>query len=352
MLCLPTPLSSSAAASSGPPSPRATAAAATAVRHTQPLAVEQFACLLNTGDMVFFCGHSLLARIIELFGRTQFSHVCMADVAGVDMYGAPESQLLGAELPNYYLWESVYHEDACRCELAKRSKSGVRLVNFFARMETFFDELKSNTATVALVKLELFHGEEQYRQISDRLHAFQPLVHARPYELDLTALVQSQYSRLFGQAPREDATVFCSELMALSYQAMGLWPVDYNPNVSLHALSYDSPTLPFLHARLVPRIDYYTVVRTPYSIGRAIHSQYEPEPMPLPEPANNNNNDDADREAATVPLEQPIAFTGSYGSSGSSGSSVPFFHLFTAAATTAPHSLPPSQRRMVKLHLQ
>lgn len=256
----------------------------------RPISVAELSTHLEAGDLLFMCGNTLVAWLIEKFGRTRFSHVCMVDTTDVfnDFTGAFERR-------EHYLWESVYHADQCRCVIQRRVTNGVRLTQYEDRMMALFNEYASNVSTVcvAVVKLEncsippsdpsYAAFQAQWRQeMARRMHEFQIKFSGRPYQVDVAALLQSRYRWLFGRAPREDASVFCTELVMLTYKAMGLLPDNVDTNVSLTALSYDSHRLHMLDGvRLAPRIDYYNVMR-PAHIAHAYHQPPSQPPLPPP----------------------------------------------------------------------
>ncbi|WP_343561584.1 hypothetical protein [Kiloniella sp. b19] len=153
---------------------------------------------LKTGDIVLFAGESLFSKAIRFVTRSQWSHVGM--VIKIERWNLA------------LLWESTTPSDAKDIE-GGTVTNGVQLVALSSRVQSY-------KGKIAIRQLNKSISDEQI----DRLAAFRESVKGRKFEKDALELVRAAMDNTFlGDEEGEDlSSFFCSELIAESYQAMGL----------------------------------------------------------------------------------------------------------------------------------
>jgi hypothetical protein len=159
---------------------------------------------LLTGTIVLFSGKGFVSRWIKRFSRSKWSHVGMivrGEIRDVDSWG--EDLLL--------LWESTTLSTVTDTLTGTR-REGVQLVQFSERLREY-------PGRVAIRRLErpLDNGALlRFARLRKKLAR-------RPYERSIWELLGAA----MGWNRREDLrSVFCSELVAESYQALGLFGPD------------------------------------------------------------------------------------------------------------------------------
>jgi hypothetical protein len=159
---------------------------------------------INTGDIILFSGKSRVSSIIKLFSRSPWSHVGMAVRMASDQDVASDLVLL---------WESTMLSDIPDFDTHNAVK-GVRLV-------VLSETVKKYGGTIALRHLQTDRTPEMLQ----KLWKFRDEARGRPYEENTLELIKSAYDGLGGENSCEDlSSLFCSELVAATYQAMGLLP--------------------------------------------------------------------------------------------------------------------------------
>jgi len=108
------------------------------------------------------------------------------------------------------LWESTGLCDIKDLESGKARK-GVQLVPLSERIKKYQGE-------VSIRHLKVQRTPDMLQKLSD----FRESVKGRPYEKDKIELLKAAYEGPFGQNVEDLSTLFCSELIAESYQQMGL----------------------------------------------------------------------------------------------------------------------------------
>jgi hypothetical protein len=155
---------------------------------------------LKTGDLVLFSGASFFSRVIRWAIGGKWSHVGVI--------------VLSPQLPGrVLLWESTTLADLPDAETG-RAQAGVQLVFLSERLATYAGEFKLRQLDKP-VTLEM---EEAFAKRRAALRG-------RPYEQDKLELLEAAVDSWF-RALKEARlnSVFCSELVAEAYQAMGLLP--------------------------------------------------------------------------------------------------------------------------------
>ncbi|MEM8782439.1 MAG: hypothetical protein AAGE65_06225 [Planctomycetota bacterium] len=154
---------------------------------------------LKSGDLVLFSGTAPVSRLIQLFTAGPWSHVGVI----VRLKEFDDAVML---------WESTTLTDVPDGEFGRPIR-GVQLVPLSLRLSNY-------------------DGDVAIRQLarpitSGQRHALAALRHRlarRPYEREKLQLLRAALDGL-GKPNREDlSSVFCSELVAEAYQAMGLLP--------------------------------------------------------------------------------------------------------------------------------
>lgn len=154
---------------------------------------------LDTGDLVLFGGKSPLCRRIQRLTRSRWSHVGML----------VRVEVLDAVL----LWEANAGADMTDLDTGHQA-GGVRLISFSDWIRRYGEEIVVRRLVV-----------ERTPAMLSALAAFRTEMRGRPYEERRGELVRSVYDGPFGTNQKEDlSSVFCSELVAATYQRMGLLP--------------------------------------------------------------------------------------------------------------------------------
>ena len=155
---------------------------------------------LKTGDMVLFGGRGAISRGIKRFTRSKWSHIGMV--------------LFVEEWDMVCLWESTTLSTIPDLLTGTR-RAGVQLVPLSQRMEEYDGEIAFRLV-----------GRPPRDQELDGFLAFRKMVSRRGYEKSYIELL----GVAFGWNKRENlSTVFCSELVAESYQSLG-WLSDARPS--------------------------------------------------------------------------------------------------------------------------
>ncbi len=170
---------------------------------------EQIRPDLATGDLVLFSGKGGFSAGIKWFTRSRWSHVGMI--------------LVIPEWDTVLLWESTTLSSLKDVE-SNTARRGVQLVSFSDRLRNYGGE-------VAVRRLRIDRTDRMQQALS----SFRNEVRDRPYEEDTVELIKAAYDGPFGDNTEDLSSLFCSELVAESYQRMGLLPNDppsneYVPN--------------------------------------------------------------------------------------------------------------------------
>ncbi|MEM7576402.1 MAG: hypothetical protein AAF328_02910 [Planctomycetota bacterium] len=152
---------------------------------------------LKTGDLVLFSGRAPVSRLIQLFTAGPWSHVGMV----VRLSEFDDAVML---------WESTTLTTLPDVERGRPIR-GVQLVPLSQRLAHY-----EGSAAVRHLHRPVTFGQR------DALASLRHRLARRPYERRELELLRSALD-LVGTPNREDlSSVFCSELVAEAYQAMGL----------------------------------------------------------------------------------------------------------------------------------
>ncbi|HEX8691244.1 MAG TPA: hypothetical protein VF746_02290 [Longimicrobium sp.] len=154
---------------------------------------------LKTGDLLLFSGTSAISTTIKFCSGGRWSHVGMV------------VRLPGRDEP--FLWESTTLVDVPDAETGL-ARPGVQLVTVAERVATYRGEIMLRPLDRPLTPPMLARLEEVRHRFAET-----------EFERSRLQQLRAAYDGPGGASPGEDlSSVFCSELVAEAYQAMGLLP--------------------------------------------------------------------------------------------------------------------------------
>lgn len=153
--------------------------------------------VLLTGDLVLFSGEGHISTGIKLFTRSRWSHVGMV--------------VRSDDLDSVLLWESTTLSDVLDVDTALATR-GVQLVLLSQRLASY-------RGTIGIRRLQMRRSKAQL----ETLGALRRSLAGRPYEQQWRDLLCADF-RFLGRAAPDFSSFFCSELVALAYQELGLLP--------------------------------------------------------------------------------------------------------------------------------
>ncbi|MBK1667966.1 hypothetical protein CKO28_07945 [Rhodovibrio sodomensis] len=157
---------------------------------------------LKTGDIILMSGESIFSWTIRRFTGSTWSHVGMV--------------VRSEELDAVLLWESTTtgHPEDAATPKGREPKPGVQLPPLSKRVRDYDGKVAVRQLNRALTKKEVAS-----------LTAFRHEVKDRDYDYDALELLRSAMDEGLFWRNREDLqSFFCSELIAESYQRVGLLP--------------------------------------------------------------------------------------------------------------------------------
>ncbi len=183
---------------------------------------------LKTGDIVLFAGKSGTAESIKWVTLSRWSHVGLV-----------------LRLPQYEypcLWEATT-DATIACLDTGLCRAGVQLVSLEAR-------LREHDGDVACRRLDQVLDGEALEQLA----ALRQRMRGRAYESDVFELMGAAYDGPFGEQAENLAELFCSELVAAAYQALGLIGRDGKASNEYVPADFSErwERLPWLRGRLGP----------------------------------------------------------------------------------------------------
>lgn len=184
---------------------------------------------LKTGDIVLFSGTCLVSRIVRGFTRSKWSHIGMV--------------IIDPSHPIPLIYESS-HGTALNCRDIECQTAGVQLLFLRDRIATF----KGDMVVRRLQDCVLSRGD------LSALSCLRKVMVGTPFEESVWQMMASDIkTRLIPR--REDlSSVFCSELTALCYRAMGLLGQVPPSNMYSPADFSAGRNLPLLRGSLGPQI--------------------------------------------------------------------------------------------------
>ncbi len=154
---------------------------------------------MRTGDLVLFSGSCNVGKLIKLVQRNIWSHVGMIVIDR--NYDFP------------CLYESTHSDKIVDLD-TKKITQGVQMVSFEDKVKFYPGSIGYRRLT-NIADHELNH--DSFAQLKNSLQG-------KAFENSIWQIIKSKYDGPLG-ANREDLTsLFCSELIAASYQALGLLP--------------------------------------------------------------------------------------------------------------------------------
>ncbi len=153
---------------------------------------------MQTGDLILFSGKSRTSAGIKWFTDSRWSHVGM--VVRLEDWDI------------VLLWESTTLTDL-RDVITGKARRGVQLVCLSDRIAGYDGE-------VSIRHLQV----ERTPSMQSALVALRDDLKGRPYEADKVELLKASYDGPLGENREDLSSLFCSELIAETYQRMGLLP--------------------------------------------------------------------------------------------------------------------------------
>jgi len=154
---------------------------------------------MRTGDLVLFSGSCNVGKLIKFVQRNIWSHVGMIVID--ENYDFP------------CLYEST-HSDKILDLDTNRITQGVQMVSFVDKVNLYPGSIGYRRLT-NIADQDLNH--KSFAQLKNSLQG-------KAFENNIWQIIKAKYDGPLG-ANREDLTsLFCSELIAASYQALGLLP--------------------------------------------------------------------------------------------------------------------------------
>lgn len=185
---------------------------------------------VQTGDILLFSGKSGSSESIKWVTLSPWSHVGL--VLRLPQYGFP------------CLYEATTTATLADLDTG-RVRSGVQLVPLAARVAEYDGD----------VALRRLHGVQLDPPRLDALHALRRRLAGREYEQDKIELMAAAYDGPFGEQREDLRELFCSELAAASYQALGLLGPHKPSNEYVPAdFSEEWERLPWIEGRLGPEV--------------------------------------------------------------------------------------------------
>ena len=150
---------------------------------------------LNTGDLLLFSGHSGTSESIKWMTISNFSHVGVVLREGAHLH----------------LWESTTLDDI-RDRATNTFHQGVQLVPLAERVSSYEGEIAARR----------LQGVTLSRDYLNRFAALRDELKGRPYETSTVEALKAAHDGPFGENQRNVTSLFCSELAAETYQALGV----------------------------------------------------------------------------------------------------------------------------------
>jgi len=196
----------------------------------QTTSFEEIKSDLKTGDIVLMHGLQSSSRVIQIVEGSPWSHVALivlAEDLGIDNGN-----------DNVLLWESD-SESPVEDVIIKKAKSGPMLVSLSERLKYNFTHKEHSR--LAIRHLHVDRKQEMF----DNLKSIIPEVHDAIFPDVYHEMLNPAKGRIFNEKTSLD-TIFCSELVALTYIRMGLltslhpvnsyFPLDFSEKLSMGLL--------------------------------------------------------------------------------------------------------------------
>jgi hypothetical protein len=154
---------------------------------------------LKTGDLLLFSGKGAVSGLIKRFTASKWSHVALV--------------LRVPQFDSVFCWESTTLSNVPDVESGVCRK-GVQLVGLRERLETY-----QGDSVVYRPLLGVLLNDQHLKTLA----AFRSEVAGRPYEQSELELLRAAWDGVGGANKTADlSSLFCSELVAETYQRLGL----------------------------------------------------------------------------------------------------------------------------------
>lgn len=176
---------------------------------------------LETGDIVLFSGHGAESYIIRGFGLSAWSHIGLVIKSEVKTLNENQAEEL-------FLWHSPSNPLPVKDQLSDTFKSGPQLNSLVEVVNRYIGD-------VAIRKLRVTRTFENLCNLSNqdscgqRLMSHLKLHNRKEYEKSIVKLfMAAEDDLIFGFSDEDLTSIFCSELVAVTYKYLGLIPNDMN----------------------------------------------------------------------------------------------------------------------------
>jgi hypothetical protein len=175
---------------------------------------DEIAPLLKTGDIVLYEGNSSFQKVIDVITGSPYNHMSMVVLSKDIGLKEPTDEIL--------LWESTPYAITVDKELDK-PKAGPTLVSMKTRLEQEIDKDMFSVFVIRRLSGQLTAAN--LAALSNAIQAAYP----DKFPTDFWFFVKGILGRLFNvEVPQ--ATYFCSELIAYTYQKMGILSNTHPPD--------------------------------------------------------------------------------------------------------------------------
>jgi hypothetical protein len=154
---------------------------------------------MRTGDLVLFSGSCNVGKLIKLVQRNVWSHVGMVVIDS--NYDFP------------CLYESTHSDKIIDLD-TKQITQGVQMVSFEEKVKLYPGSIGYRRLT-NIADHELHH---------DSFVKLKTSLQGKAFENSIWQIVKAKYDGPLGANKEDLSSLFCSELIAASYQALGLLP--------------------------------------------------------------------------------------------------------------------------------
>lgn len=170
--------------------------------------------ILDTGDILLFKGTSIFGRILELFGKSRYSHV------GIVL---KNPKFLNDTLEDgLYIFESSYNNTPDSED--HMYKLGVQI----HKLEDVLNEYKEYKEYVYIRKLNCVRDDLFYKKLND-IHKE---VHNKPYDINICDWITAKYNldKKVAPNPKYMSTkdFWCSALVCFIFKELGFIKDDIN----------------------------------------------------------------------------------------------------------------------------
>jgi hypothetical protein len=175
---------------------------------------KELAPLLKTGDIVLFHGDSNFQEVIDVLTGSPYNHMAMVVLAKDIGANEPMAPIM--------LWESTPYtitED----QKIHKPKAGPTLVDLEIRINDEIERGMFSRFVFRRLSKEL--AEPNFKALNEVFKKTYP----DKFPTDFWFFVKGIIGRLFGREVKKN-TYFCSELIAYTYQKMGLLTTEHPPD--------------------------------------------------------------------------------------------------------------------------